>query len=233
MAQHGRKSKSPRYSDLPDWAKPDSGHKVPSKRTDEKAKEHRESVKGGAANPGVGAPEPEPTPTPEPPAPPAQDVSWNPKGVSAPVGGNVSFLAFLVIIMVAILEWNNIVTPFFDVLWNGKSAKSKSPNWISGLGIAVFGFIIIALSSINDDMAGLMMIVVLGMITVYMVENKGGAFTTFFNWLQQQQSSTSTGSATGATPGHGAVPIGTLPNLTSLLQSNTSNNNSAQTAQKG
>jgi len=211
--QHGnRRSKSPRYADLPDWAKPDSGHKPPSAAANKKASAGRAAAKGGAANPSVGA-----TPAPAPAAATApinkttyvkspSDLSYKPAAVSSPAGGSAQVVLVLVVLMLVIAEWNIIITPFASTVWSG---TATTINWKSGLGLAVFGLIIVFMASINDDLAGLMMIVVLGMLAVYMVENKGGAFTTFFTWLQAPASSSS--SSTPPPVKTGANPTGATP----------------------
>lgn len=204
--QHGpKRSKSPKYADLPDWAKPDSGHKPPSPAANKKIEAHRNAAKGGAANASVGAaPAASPAPAAKPPAPinrttyirSPRDLSYKPGAVSSPVGGSAQVVLVLVVLLLLMAEWKQIVVPFSQMVWSGKS--SSTINWKSGLGLGIFALVLVFLASVNDDMAGLMMIVVMGMLAVYMVEQKGGAFTSFFTWLQAPATTGKT-SSTGTT----------------------------------
>lgn len=145
---------------------------------------------------------PGPAPPPSPPATPSvttttgsrtytSGTSWNPK-IGNPVGGSASVVLVLVVILLLIAEWNNVVKPLAAIVWgsgttnaatSATTTTSASIAWKNALGLIIFGAIIVFIASINDDAAGLMMIVVLGMLAVYMIENKGGAVSALFGWL--------------------------------------------------
>lgn len=101
-------------------------------------------------------------------------------------GGSAQVVFILMVVMLLIIGWQNVFSEFFGIVWGSSKKKMNDLPWKSLLGMSVFALLVVFIASINDDAAGIMMTMVLGIIAIYMIENKGGGITTLFNWLQKK-----------------------------------------------
>lgn len=210
-AATGGRSRRKEYADLPEWARPDKGHKPPSEKANREIAEHRKAAKGGAANQSL---QPSPQSATQQPATPAASkpakgaapsgggrargpkLNYNPAAVTGSIGGSAQVVLVLMVILGIMVEWN-FVKSVFGVIWGGGSDKmtTSSLKWNQPLGVILFIAIVVFLASISSDMGGLMLLLAMGLFAVYMIENNGGLVSSLFNWLNPNVATDSTGSS--------------------------------------
>ncbi|MGH8397485.1 MAG: hypothetical protein ACRETA_04480 [Gammaproteobacteria bacterium] len=127
-----------------------------------------------------------------------------------PMGGSAQVVFVIMMVLFLAASWSNFVVPLLSVVWNKTTDPTKNSvtniNWKVPIGLGLMVIFMTFISSISDDAAGLMILMALGMITVYAIETKGGAFSSLFNWINP--ASPAPGSYTSnqpSAPGHGAT----------------------------
>lgn len=154
------------------------------------------------------APAPAPAPAPKdkkdkkPPTPQTVVVS---SGYGGGNSNNSSGLVLIILLVLfTIMVWGPVVKPLTDLIWNtGSKNDITTLPWKSVLGMIVFIVLAVAIAGINEDLAGLMIIISVGILIVYLIEQGGGGVSAFFNWLVPPPPKGTTTGPTQHAPGAG------------------------------
>lgn len=199
-------SKSKKYKDLPDWSKPEAAPKGRKTGVKGQTPAARAYHKGTNYSQGGSAPVQQSNPsTPSTSSQPSTTVQVS----SGESTGIIDFTIVGAILLFIFAAWRSFIVPLGDLAWNqgSKTDVTKLP-WKSVLAAAVFFGLLIGIAQINDDFAGLVMLFIVGIVLVALIMGGGtGSIVGFFNWLNPQPQSTTTG-PTAHKPGSGPQPNG-------------------------
>lgn len=112
--------------------------------------------------------------------------TYNQPGVS----GDQQVVFVILFFLFVVIAWKDIVSKLFSTAWTKGGGDVTTLPWGKYLGMMVFLLLAVMFAGINDEVAGVMTMIAIGILAVYLIENNGGGITTFFNWLNKTSGNT-------------------------------------------
>lgn len=100
------------------------------------------------------------------------------------ISGNPQVVMILLVALFIVVTWNDLSSGIASIIWDPSSKQNiTNLNWGKYIGMILFIPIAVFISMTGDESAGVILMLTLGIWTVYLVENKGGNITSLLNWV--------------------------------------------------